>query len=285
MGCFHACLIQTNSYVLPQTVVHNSTHMNSCHSGQRRGFTLIELLVAVTTIAILAALLLPVLSKAKIKAQRASCMSNLRQLGFGWIIYSHDNNGLLAESYSGGNSNAWVFGNMKKATEVTDPTLIVQGKLFPYTRDTKVYHCPGDKGVKFDSKTVESVRSYSMNCFMGGRDPLLAPIPPSAKDYVPFFAKDSDLRRPSELWVLIDEDERSIDDGFFVTDPTAKIWYDFPATSAHRHDFSFGLAMADGHTDVWLNRDPRTHQLSANETEQAHNSDLERLAAQSTVLK
>src|SRR5947199_7857709 len=98
--------------------------MNSRHSGQRKGFTLIELLVAVATIAILAALLLPVLGKAKIKAQRASCMSNLRQLGFGWIVYSHDNNGLLAESYCGGNSNAWVFGNMQKAEEVADPELI-----------------------------------------------------------------------------------------------------------------------------------------------------------------
>ena len=148
-----------------------------------------------------------------------------------------------------------------------------------------MYHCPGDKGITFDSKVVESVRSYSMNCFMGGRDALLAPIPPTAKDYVPFFAKDSELRRPSELWVLIDEDERSIDDGFFVTDPTAKTWHDFPATSVHRHDFSFGIAMADGHTDVWLNRDPRTHKTYRNGTEQDHNSDLERLAGATTVLK
>src|SRR5262245_62347100 len=259
--------------------------MNSCHSGQRKGFTLIELLVAVATVAILAALLLPVLGKAKIKAQRASCMSNLRQLGFGWIMYAHDNNGMLAESYGGSSSNAWVYGNMKKPGEATDATLIAQGKLFPYVRDTKVYRCPGSKSVMFGPKTVELVRSYSMNCFMGGRDPLLAPIPPTAKDYVPFFVKDSELRRPSVMWVLIDEDERSIDDGFFVTDPTAKTWYDFPATSAHRHDFSFGLATADGHTDVFLNRDPRTHQLTSHETDQAHNSDLERLAAKTTVLK
>jgi len=259
--------------------------MNSCQSGQRKGFTLIELLVAVATVVILAALLLPVLGKAKIKAQRASCMSNLRQLGFGWTIYSHDNNGLLAESYGGSSSNAWVYGNMKKPAEATDATLITLGKLFPYTRDTKVYRCPGEKSVSFGPKTVELVRSYSMNCFMGGRDPLLAPIPPTAKDYVPFFVKDSELRRPSDLWVLIDEDERSIDDGFFITDPTAQKWYDFPATSAHRHDFSFGIMMADGHTDVSLNRDPRTHQLTSHETEQAHNPDLERLASKTTVLK
>jgi hypothetical protein len=241
--------------------------------------------VAVATIGILAALLLPVLGKAKIKAQRASCVSNLRQLGFGWVIYSHDNNGLLPESYTGNNSNAWVFGNMRKPEEVGDLDLIRQGKLYPYTRDTKVYHCPGDKGITFDTKVVPSVRSYSMNCFMGGRDPLLAPIPPTAKDYVPFFVKDSDLRRPSEMMVLIDEDERSIDDGFFITDPQARVWYDFPATSAHRHDFSFGVAMGDGHTDIWLNRDPRTHQLTSSGTEQSHNSDLERLAAAATVLK
>jgi prepilin-type N-terminal cleavage/methylation domain-containing protein len=259
--------------------------MNSCQSGQRKGFTLIELLVAVATVVILAALLLPVLGKAKIKAQRASCMSNLRQLGFGWTIYSHDNNGLLAESYGGSSSNAWVYGNMKKPAEATDATLITLGKLFPYTRDTKVYRCPGEKSVSFGTKTVELVRSYSMNCFMGGRDPLLAPIPPTAKDYVPFFVKDSELRRPSDLWVLIDEDERSIDDGFFITDPTAQKWYDFPATSAHRHDFSFGIMMADGHTDVSLNRDPRTHQLTSHETEQAHNPDLERLSSKTTVLK
>jgi prepilin-type N-terminal cleavage/methylation domain-containing protein len=265
--------------------MQNSNQMNSCHSKRRDGFTLIELLVAVATIAILAALLLPVLGKAKIKAQRASCMSNLRQLGFGWIVYSHDNNGLLAESYGGSNSNAWVLGNMQKAEEATDPDLIRQGKLYPYTRDTKVYHCPGDKGIMFDTKLVPSVRSYSMNCFMGERDPLLPPIPPTAKDYVPFFVKDFELRRPSEMMVLIDEDERSIDDGFFITDPTAKVWYDFPATSTHRHDYSFGVAMADGHTDIWLNRDPRTHQLTSSGTEQSHNPDLERLAAAATVLK
>jgi hypothetical protein len=173
---------------------------------------------------------------------------------------------------------------MKKPAEAVDAGLITQGKLFPYTRDTKVYHCPGDKGVSFGTKTVELVRSYSMNGFMGGRDALLPPIPPSAKDYK-FFSKDSELRRPSDLWVLIDEDERSIDDGCFVTDPTARIWFDFPATSMHRHDFSFGIALADGHSDIWFSRDPRTHQLTSHETEQAHNHDLERLAARSTVLK
>src|SRR5258705_13466982 len=113
----------------------------------RSGFTLIELLVAVATIGILASLLLPVLSKAKIKAQRVNCLSNMRQLGMGWTMYYHDNSGVLVESYGVNNSNAWVMGSMQNATQAVDANLIRQGKLFPYIRNAGAYHCPGDKGV------------------------------------------------------------------------------------------------------------------------------------------
>jgi len=249
------------------------------------GFTLIELLVAIATIAILAGLLLPVLSKAKIKAQRTSCLSNLRQLGFAWSLYYHDNNGLLAESYPVGNSNAWVYGDMTVAAEATDTSLLRKGKLFPYVRETGTYHCAGDKGVKIGGKPVESVRSYSMNCFMGARDSQAPPIPPSANGYVPFFTKDSDLRRPSELWIFIDEDERSINDGFFVIDPTAQSWYDFPANTPQRHDLSFGLFFSDGHCAIWRQHDPKTRNLTHHDTEQEHNSDLRRLADAATLPK
>ena len=78
--------------------------------------------------------------------------------------------------------------------------------------------------------------------------------------------------------MLIEEDERSINDGFFITDPTGQIWMDFPAMSMHRHNFSYVLDFADGHSSIWRYGDPRSFQPIVNMTEQPGNADLARLA-------
>ena len=264
--------------------------MSRAQSNQRRGFTLLELLAVVATIAIVAALLFPVLNKAKIKAQRTTCLSNLRQLGHAWYMYKDDSNDRLAESYPVNNTNAWVLGDMRNEAEAGNTDLLREGKLYAYNRNVGIYHCPADRGVTITNtlgkpELLATVRSYSMNCFMGGRDPKIGPIPSNAVNYVWFYEKYSDIPHPSDSWLLLDEDERSINDGFFVTDPTAKQWYDFPAISAHRHNFSYGLNFADGHSEIWRHSDGNTYQVSLNRTTQTRNADLERLARASTTPK
>ena len=124
-----------------------SANMNSRQTFRPRGFTLIELLTVIATIAILAALLFPILSKAKIKAQRTACLSNLRQLGICWVMYKDDNSGFLAESYPVNNPEVWVKGDMTNPNEAGNADLIRQGKLYPYNHSVPIYHCPTDQGV------------------------------------------------------------------------------------------------------------------------------------------
>jgi prepilin-type N-terminal cleavage/methylation domain-containing protein len=258
--------------------------MNPGRSKRHRGFTLIELLAVIATIAILAALLLPILSKAKLKAQRTACYSNLRQLGLAWTMYFNENNNNLVPSHPD-SPEVWVQGNMSKTAEADDVNLIRAGTLYRYSGNPAIYHCPSDQGKTIDGQMVRTVRSYSMNGFMGGRDPALGPIPLTADDFVLFFSKDSQIRRPSQMWVLLDQDQRSIDDGFFITDPNGLTWYDFPSISPVRHNFSYSLNFADGHSEVWRYRDPRSFQVSLNSTEQAGNVDLLRLSAATTTRK
>lgn len=265
-------------------------NLNSRQAERHRGFTLIELLTVISTIAILAALLLPILSKAKVKAQRTTCLSNLRQLGFAWALYRDDNSDYLAESYPGAspsnpNPEVWVKGDMTKADEAGNADLIRQGKLYPYNQSAAIYHCAADRGVTINGNLTPTVRSYSMNCFMGARDPNGPLIPSTASGFVPFYSKYPEIPHPEEAWVLIEEDERSINDGFFVTDPVGQVWFDFPAISSARHNYSYVLNFADGHSAVWRYRDDRTSLVCVHEQDQKGNIDLARLATATTTKK
>jgi len=110
-------------------------------------------------------------------------------------------------------------------------------------------------------------------------------IPSTARGYVDFFARGSDIPRPEQMWVLLEEDSRSINDGFFVTDPKGQIWYDWPTISAARHNYSYALNFADGHSATWRVTDPRSLRVTITKTEQPGNADLQRLASATTVRK
>ena len=234
--------------------------------GSHHAFTLIELLVVIAIIAILAAMLLPALSKAKQKAQSLACMNQLKQLTLGWVMYANDNSGKIARN--GGQLNtpsgpadpnwakilpgadwyAWCPGNMIASSPYAT-NLIQAGSIYPYV-NTMIYKCPGDyNSYKLFNVRIPHARSYSMNCYLS---PIAGDEWPSVGSHgTRDFYKDTDDLQPgpSMTYVLIDENEYSINDGFFVSDPTqGNYWQDVPSS---RHGASCGLfSYADGHSEI-----------------------------------
>jgi prepilin-type N-terminal cleavage/methylation domain-containing protein/prepilin-type processing-associated H-X9-DG protein len=242
-------------------------------SGCRTGFTLIELLVVIAIIAILAAMLLPALSKAKQKAQGIQCISNLKQLGLAWIMYSGDTNGRLApngdENSEPGSSTdpllqttllQWCPGRMDTGAPTTDPTntlLIAAGCIYPYVKQVSVYRCPADVSTAtIFGRQMPRVRSMSMNAW-------LAPIHvwnSSANGRIMHKESDLGIMGAVNVWLFMDENPYSINDGYMAEYPPKGpntganlTWVDYPATY---HNRAGGVAFCDGHAQIRKWTDP-----------------------------
>ena len=245
-------------------------------------FTLIELLLVIAIIALLAALLVPALSPAKVKGQQTVCLNNLHQLALCALMYPADNGGKLVANapvsgfgVGGQGTNSWVLGNMKLPADSTNSAFLRQGLFFPYASQLAVYRCPADSS---QTGSTLHVRSYSMNGWMGSRYMDTYSAPSNFRTFV----KDNEIAAggAANLWFIADEHEASIDDGWvLVTMNNSQPFASFPAT---RHSHGYCLNFADGHVEKFRLRDPNTQSPAKQISDQ--NTDWIRLKQVTTTV-
>src|ERR1017187_1391370 len=253
-----------------KTVKSTAAREQGCHLC-RRAFTLIELLVVIAIIAILAAMLLPVLSKAKAKANGISCINNLKQLTLGAHVYAADFQDAIIINTSSSTANTWVLGNVGGTTFISDWTntaLIKASLIFPSCSSLAVYHCPGDKADVYGT-SLPRARSYSLNCMMGDNGATLragANNPhPGIIEHVKFRAvRDPN---PTAASLFVDEQtdpssasKNSLDDGYYAVNfaDTGQTWRNVPAS---RHGNYGQFSFADGHAGLMKWLEPKTQKL------------------------
>jgi prepilin-type N-terminal cleavage/methylation domain-containing protein/prepilin-type processing-associated H-X9-DG protein len=227
----------------------------------RCGFTLVEILVVISIVAILMAIIVPSLRKAREQGKRADCLSNLKQLTHAWYMYAIDYERLCSPLtlWQDQRWNFWVadgppipdndVGNTEQA--------IMDGVLWPYTQSIKLYKCKSDRGEPLRTDPSERLRSYSMSVKMGG-------APYSS------FSKLEEIRRPGEKMVFIDATGllKWIEGPFEIVVPGEPCppkewppWRDLNYITT-RHSDGCNLSFADGHCEYWRWQDPRTVKLA-----------------------
>jgi len=239
-------------------------------------FTLIELLVVIAIIAILAAMPLPALAKAKQKTQGIYCMNNTKQMTLSWLMYATDCREMLPPNIDGGvtgasaSEAAWVAGWLDYTVNNTANTntdyLVNRGKhpyaayLGSYIKNPKCFKCPADMAqVMENGAMVDRVRSISCQNWVAGD-----PTPgvhgsrtwTTLSKYGSYYQKTTDVKGPAITFNFLDERSDSINDGWWATNPDVLYnQIDFPADY---HNGAAGFSFVDGHSEIHKWRDGRT---------------------------
>jgi prepilin-type N-terminal cleavage/methylation domain-containing protein len=255
---------------------------NGHPSPRNNGFTLIELLVVIAIIAILAALLLPSLTKAKQKAQGVQCLNNHRQLCYAWRMYAEDSNDLLVYASTRGNTAkvpsltgddpddfAWSGAHMdEKGSNLAnwDPSFDMQKRpLWKYTKSVPIYKCPSDhSSVPWLGQQKPRILTMSMNLFVGGFAPEKGAGQAgtaggwentSVAGGYKVYSKLASIDAPSMIFVFLDMREDRVNWSNFLTDmtgsfPSAPDSWELGDLPGFYHNMGCGFSFADGHSEM-----------------------------------
>jgi prepilin-type N-terminal cleavage/methylation domain-containing protein/prepilin-type processing-associated H-X9-DG protein len=223
-----------------------------------KGFTLIELLVVIAIIAVLMAILMPTLNRAREQGRRAACLANLKQLTLAWLMYADENNGKIVNGAAGidstvGSQGPWWVGKCwddgyqsgVQAPEQLQKDEIKLGALYPYVRDTGPYRCPtGTRGEMLTYAAMDSVNGLSRTgttTSAGGKT-----VGTRVGKTVVWLRRVDEIVSPGPAYRMVYIDEGWVTPDSYAVHYQQETWWD---DAPVRHGDGTDASFADGHVE------------------------------------